>query len=151
MIHKRFWLPLMLCAGAVLALVPALASADGMTLTLGTTAHLIAGVEVDVPITVSCAPLPPPSFGTVFDMSTVQVEEAVGKAIAHGQGFVPVVPCDGASHTVTSVVIADTSSPPFKKGQAVVTQAFAEFCVNTPTGGVCDSAGSAPVAIAIKR
>jgi hypothetical protein len=151
MMRYRFLAPITVCAGALLALLPAAASADGMTLTVGTTAHLVAGVEVDVPITVSCAPLPPPSSGTVFVMSLVLVEEAVGKSIAHGQGFVPEVPCDGASHTATSAVIADTSSPPFKRGQAVVTAAFADFCVNTSTGGVCDSAGSAPVTIAIRR
>jgi hypothetical protein len=151
MMRKRFLVPITLCAGVLLALLPAGASAAGMTLTVGTTAHLVAGVEVDVPITLSCAPLPPPSFGTVFDMSSVRVEEAVGKSIAHGEGFIPTVPCDGASHTATAAVIADTSSPPFKRGQAVVTSAFAELCVNTSTGGVCDSASSGPTTIAIKR
>lgn len=147
--RKRFMVPVALCAGLALAALPAAALADGTTVTVGTTAQLVAGVEVDIPVTVTCA-LPPNASGGEIFQSIASVEEAVGKSIAHGQGGLPGVPCDGASHAVTSRLLADTSGPPFKPGQAV-TAASVFFCFNTPTGGVCGSAGSGPVVIDLKR
>jgi hypothetical protein len=146
--RARFLLPIALCVGGLVAFLPTAASADGVTLTVGTTAQLVAGVEVDLPITVNCAPLPPPSSGMG---AFVEVEEAVSKStIAHGTGLIPAVSCDGTDQAVVAQVIADSSSAPFKQGKAVMTRAFFEVCENAPPFE-CVLAIVGPQEITIKR
>lgn len=145
--RSRLVLLLVVCLGAVVALLPTAASADNMTLTIGSSGKLVAGVEVDIPTIVNCAPLPAPSD---TGMSSIQLEQAVSKSlIAHGSGFWPTVICDGSDHAATAVVFADPSGPPFKKGQAVVTGVFLQVCT-TSFPFVCDSTSGGHQVITIK-
>ena len=146
-LRARFLLPAALCLSVVVALLPTAASAAGMTLAIGSTGHLVAGVEVDLPITVSCDRLPPPTFN---GMSNFQIEEAVGKSIARGSGFVSApVTCDGSTQAAVVQIIADPTGPPFRRGKAVVTSAFFSVCSSVTF--VCDSASAGPQVIMIKR
>jgi len=140
-------LPIALCLSGAVALLPVAASADGVTLAVGSTAQLVAGVEVDVPITVNCAPLPPPSSS---GMSSFVIEEAVGESIAFGSGIPPPLTCDGTDHSAVVKVIANTSGPPFRRGKAVVTIAVVQLCENSPPFA-CESASVGPQTITIKR
>lgn len=148
--RRPMLVPVALLAGLILTAVPATASADDLSLTVGSTARLVAGVEVDVPMTVSCD-LPPPLPGTgVVAMTNVQLEEAVGKSIARGSGFLSIPACDGSSQSLVSRVLADPSGPPFRVGTGVVT-VFVSACVNTRSGYACQGGGAGPSTITIKH
>jgi len=143
--RRRFLVFFALCLGAAAAVVPAVASEDGTTITIGASATLVARVEVDIHTVVNCAPLPAPAS----QMSSINLEEAVSKSsIARGSGFFPVVTCDGADHAVTAIVFADSSGPPFKRGQAVVTFASINVCTSSfPV--VCEGGSAGPQVVSI--
>lgn len=146
--HRTRFLFLALCVSALVALLPVAASADGVTLTIGSKGQLVAGVEVDISAVVNCATLPAPTAGS---MSSLELEQAVSKSsIAHGSGQWPAVTCDGTDHPVTVAVFADPSGPPFKKGQAVVTSASFNVCTNS-FPFVCEGGGAGPQVITIER
>jgi hypothetical protein len=141
MFKKFVSLALVLTVAVVVAATAATARA-GMTLSLGQP-DLQAGVLIVLPVTVSCSPFDPAlvmAGSNVF----VSVEQAVTKtAIAHGFGGSPqmgenpiLYPCDDSPHTVTLNVLADSSGPPFKKGQAVFS-ASASAAAGTPCGPGC--------------
>ena len=109
----------------VCACLASTATADpGLTLRVGTP-DLAARVLITVPLAVSCSPFDP-SLTLFSEGYSVSVEQASGKAIAHGSAFnmtfLPVLlfPCDGAGHTFTTNVQADPAGPPFHGGQAVL-------------------------------
>jgi hypothetical protein len=116
-----------LCAAAVAAAAAALvagaASAQAMTLSFGKPT-LSARVAITVPVTVTCSPFDP-SLTYFSGGVSVAVEQAAGKAIAHGfgsaSGSLPnlLFPCDDSQSTVPVTVLADPSGPPFHGGQAV--------------------------------
>jgi hypothetical protein len=135
-----------LSIGVGTAVLPTIASADGMTLAIGSTGHLVAGVEVTVPITVNCAPLPPPTFN---GMTNFQMEEASGKSIARGSGFASSFTCDGSPQAAVVTIIADPAGPPFRRGKAVMTSSFLSFC--TQVNFSCESASAGPQLITITR
>lgn len=112
---------------------------SGMTVSFGSPSLSPSRVAITVPVNVSCAPFDPTLLLSSF--VSVSVEQASGTGIAHGFGslgasFVPgfplPFPCDGASHTVSVTVLADTSGRPFHGGPATVS-GFAEA-----SGWTCD-------------
>lgn len=108
------------CVSALVALTPLSAQAqEEMTITVGPTGTLLArGVAVIVPMEITCGPI---EVDPRFTMADAELRQAVRRQIAHGFGFPeqPIV-CDGTPHPNTATILADTSGPPFKKGQAVV-------------------------------
>jgi hypothetical protein len=114
-------------AAAVLAACAATASAaDAMTISPGTP-RLTGRVAITVPVTVTCSPFDP-TLTLDSENINVQVEQADGKAIAHGSGFTssfspPVLfPCDGSQNSVPITIYADPAGPPFHGGAAVFTE-----------------------------
>jgi hypothetical protein len=141
MLRKVVLLSLVVTAAAVIAGTAGTARA-GMTIALGTP-DLQAGVLIALPMTVSCSPFDPAltiAGSSVF----VSVEQAVSKtAIARGFAGAPqmgdnpiLYPCDDSPHTFTLNVLADSSGPPFKKGEAVFS-ATASAAAGTPCGPGC--------------
>jgi hypothetical protein len=131
----------LLCLAAVAlgaALLASTAAADtGMTIGLGSPSLSNSRVLITEPVTVSCLPFDP--FLTLVDEQlTVSVEQAAGKAIARGSGFVfgsvagtlP-FPCDGAPHTVSVNISADPAGPPFHGGPTSLS-AFGNAEAGTP-------------------
>jgi len=114
--------------------------------TVAPTARLVAGVEVDVSLTVNCTPLPGAVLGP---FSHVAVEQKVGKSIAFGEVFPPEPTCDGLDHTLVVQVFADPSGAPFKAGKAVVTAV--DLDVFVPSTGQSEFATVGPVEVTIKR
>jgi hypothetical protein len=121
---------LVLSAVAVAALVmAAAASAAAPTIRLGD-AQLIGKVAITVPVSVSCAP---PEGDRVLQTTSlsVSVQQAAGKEIAYGSGFVGgfnsmAFTCDGSEQTVPVTISANPSGAPFHGGKIVVTaSAFA--------------------------
>jgi hypothetical protein len=141
MFRKFVSLALAATVAVVIAATAATARA-GMTLSLGQP-DLQAGVLIVLPMTVSCSPFDP---ALVMGSSyvSVSVEQAVTKtAIARGFAFSPqmgnnpiLYPCDDSPHTFTLNVVADSSGPPFKKGQALFS-ASASAAAGTSCGPGC--------------
>jgi hypothetical protein len=108
------------CVSALIALTPLGARAqDEVTITVGATGTLQArGVVVTVPVEITCGPL---EVDPRFTMADAELRQAVKRQIAHGFGFPeqPII-CDGTPHPNTFTVQADTSGPPFRKGDAAV-------------------------------
>lgn len=132
--------------GVLMIVAPASASA-AVTMSLPAKAELTAGVLVTVPVTVSCGPY---EFTPSRSGLSVTIRQASKKAIASGSaftgGFSSFLTCDGASHVYAIDVLAATSGPPFRKGDAVV-QASA-FVVT----GCCtsDNASAGPQVIRLR-
>jgi len=113
-------LVMLTCVSALVALTPLGARAQGeVTITVGATGTLQArGVLVTVPVEITCGPIEvDPRFTEAF----AELNQAVKRQIAHGFGSPnePIV-CDGTPHANTFTVLADTSGPPFRKGDAAV-------------------------------
>src|SRR2546423_13367991 len=81
---------------------------NGVNVSVAPTGTLTAKLEVDLMVTTSC----PSGWQTMG--GSVAVEEAVGKAIAHGIAYIPGIQCTGADQVIPVTVIADPSGPPFK-------------------------------------
>jgi hypothetical protein len=98
-------------------------TAQAMTISLGAPT-LSDRVSVTEPVTVACSPFDP-SLTLFSEGISVSLEQASGRSIARGSGFVsgflPTLPfaCDGTPTTIPVTVLADTSGPPFHGGQAV--------------------------------
>jgi hypothetical protein len=120
---------------AILAVASATAAfADnGVSLSVAPTASLTAKVEVVTTVTVSC----PSGWFTMNN--NVLVEQATGKAIAHGSTYIPGVQCTGADQVIPVTILADPSGPPFRNGTAIVS-AYLSACYYGPTTFTCGSA-----------
>jgi hypothetical protein len=148
-------------AGAVLAACAATASAaDALTVSPGTPS-LTGRVAITAPVTVTCSPFDP-TLTLNFENISVQVEQAAGKAIAHGSGTTfsfgqtSLFRCDGSQTTVPITVYADLTGPPFHGGEAVFTETASAnaatpcfpgstTCFTSPTAN--QSAGTGPIAL----
>jgi hypothetical protein len=135
---SRRLLALLGILGASFLAVPAAeAEVSGMTVEVGTSATLVAGVYVAVPVTVTCVADEASIFADEIDVSLTQ---KAGRELAHGSGgigyqspaynaigFGTPVTCDGLPHTYSVDVFPDlspdSSSGPFSGGKAVA-QAF---------------------------
>jgi hypothetical protein len=108
------------CVSALVALTPLGAQAQGeVTVTVGARGTLLArGVAATVPMEITCGPM---EVDPRFTDASAELQQAVRHRIAHGLGFPeqPIV-CDGTPHPNTATIPADTSGPPFRKGDAVV-------------------------------
>jgi len=116
---------------AILAVSSAtVAMADnGVNLSVVPDATLTAKLEVQVTVTASC----PAGWSTMG--SSVVVEQAVGKSIAHGTGYLPYFQCTGTDQVIPVIILADPSGPPFKKGTAIVSATFSAFDYTTYSSG----------------
>jgi hypothetical protein len=122
---------LVLSALAVLALSSStVALADnGVNVSVVPTATLTAKLEIGLTVTTNC-----PS-GWLIMQASVSVEEAVGKSIAHGTGYIPGVQCTGTDQVIPVTVIADSNGPHFKNGTAIVTATLYAYDYLTFTSG----------------
>jgi hypothetical protein len=92
-----------------------IASADnGVDVSVEPTATLTAKVEVTATVNATC----PNGWYTMVD--NVSVEQAVGKEVAHGSGYIPGVQCTGVTQTIPVQILADSTGPHFKNGTAIV-------------------------------
>ena len=117
---------------AILAVSSAtVAMADnGVNLSVEPTATLTAKLEVQMTMTASC----PAGWYTMG--SSVVVEQAVGKSIAHASGYLPYFQCTGTDQLLSVILLADPSGPAFKKGTAIVSGWFPAYDYTTFTSGV---------------
>ena len=108
---------------AILAVSSAtMAVADnGVNLSVAPDATLTAKLEVQVTMTASC----PAGWSRMG--SSVVVEQAVGKSIAHASGYLPYFPCTGTDQVLSVILLADPSGPAFKKGTAIVSGWFPAY------------------------
>jgi hypothetical protein len=155
---------MLLPAAAILAVCAATASAaNAMTISPGKPS-LTGRVAITEPVTVTCSAFDP-SLTLLSENVTVQVEQAVGKAIAHGSGsaesFLPALlfPCDGSNSSVPITIYADTTGPPFHRGKAVFTVSAlagastpcfpgSTTCFTNPTA--VQSASTGPIALSMR-
>jgi len=108
---------------AILAVSSAtVAMADnGVNLSVEPNATLTARLEVQMTMTASC----PAGWYTMG--SSVVVEQAVGKSIAHASGYLPYFQCTGTDQVLSVILLADPSGPAFKKGTAIVSGWFPAY------------------------
>ena len=150
-------------ATAILAACAATTSAaDAVTITPGKPS-LTGRVAITEPVTVTCSPFDP-TLTLDSESINVQVEQAAGKAIAHGTGFsssfLPTLlfPCDGSQSTVPITIYADPAGPPFHRGRAVFTETASAgaatpcfpgstTCFTNPSA--IQSAGTGPITLAM--
>jgi hypothetical protein len=116
---------LLLVSATAAALAGFTSAASAMTMSLGSPS-LTSKVLINVPLTASCSPFDP-ALTPFSSGASVFIEQAVGKSIARGSGFVssfwpnPVLlPCDSADHTADVAVLADPAGPAFHHGDAVM-------------------------------
>jgi hypothetical protein len=102
---------------------------NGVNVSVAPTATLTAKLEVGVMVTTVC-----PS-GWQLMQASVTVEEAVGKSIAHGAGYIPGVQCTGADQVIPVSILADPNGPHFKSGTAIVTATLYAYDYATFTSG----------------
>jgi hypothetical protein len=124
-----------LLLSVVLTPLDASAQTEGVITTVGAEGILLDPTLIRVPVEISCAPME-----VSYDMGGhAQLEQAVSKRlIAHGQGWEEnAIVCDGTAHPNTYLIWADTTSPPFEKGDAT---AWINAYLCGPTG--CQSGGS---------
>jgi hypothetical protein len=113
-------------AAVLLAFAATASAAEALTITAGTPS-LTARVAITAPVTVTCSPFDP-TLTLTSESINVQVEQAAGKAIAHGSGgtssFLPkaLFRCDGSQNTIPITIYADPAGPPFHGGKAVFTE-----------------------------
>jgi hypothetical protein len=152
---------LLLASATAAMLAGFTAAASAMTMSVGDPS-LTAKVLVNVPITASCSPFDP-SLTPFSSGASVFIEQAVGKSIARGSGFVwsfwpsPVLlPCDSIDHTIDVGVVADPAGPPFRHGDAAVrvsasTSAGQQCAPNSPCffTTTTQSASLGPIALKI--
>jgi len=121
------------------------ASASAASITaLSDSAPLVQKLYVPVVLTASCDPDP---FFPVAGTASVTIRQVVsGKNIAHGTGSISSMTCDGAQHDYTVNVFPDSGSvpfpgsgggdsPPFQKGDAVVSATVGSYFGATATAG----------------
>jgi len=131
------------------ALAGAASASAALTMSdLPSSAPIIQKLYVPIPLSLGCDPNPWGFFAPGY--ATVTIRQVVsGKTVAHGTATVTSVTCDGAPHDYTANVFPDTGgnmmmpsssdSPPFAKGDAVVSAQF-----STMNDGAV-SAGPQPV------
>lgn len=164
MFDKHITLTRLLPAAAtILAACAATAStADALTITPGKPS-LTGRVAITEPVTVTCSPFDA-TLTLTSESINVQVEQAAGKAIAHGTGFSSsfsptfLFLCDGSQSTVPITISADPAGPPFHRGKAVFTETASAgaatpcfpgstTCFTNPSA--IQSAGTGPTALAM--
>jgi hypothetical protein len=146
---------------AISGLLPATVFAHdlepGMSISISGDVHLVSGVYLAVPVSVTCPALSDPYSAIAQDGFGVTVTENVGKELAYGSGAGPgyqspaygygfgtPVACDGSPHDyVINVFPAQgyngaPNSPPFKKGtKAVVSGDFGIYSYDPSCGINC--------------
>ena len=107
---------------SVLAVPTAGANVTGFSVEVGSSATLVAGVYLQVPVTFTCL-ADESSLPFTYVDSWVDVTQKVGKDIAHGRGYITGdIICDGIPHASTaSVFPPNEGGLAFKGGKAVVT------------------------------
>ena len=127
----------------------------GMNMTIQPTASLTARLAATVLVSYTCQPVDNEQFlsASVF----VQVTERTsGKTVAQGNGaFSGFAVCDGATVNTASVVVIPGgyfTSPPFKKGTALVTVNGSACSSAVASGGyqACDFGSAGPTIVSIK-
>ena len=150
-------------AAVLLASAATASAAEALTISSGKPS-LAGRVAITEPVTVTCSPFDP-TLTLTFESINVQVEQAAGKAIAHGtstsSSFTPTVlfPCDGSPSTIPITIYADPAGPPFHRGKAIFTVTASAgaatpcfpgstTCFTNPSAS--QSAGTGPIALAMR-
>jgi hypothetical protein len=124
--------------GTTLALSAGTASASAAATISGLPDRvpIVNKLYVPIPLTVSCD-----SSDFIFGVSVTIRQLVSGKHIAHGTGTVNTLTCDAVPHDYTVNVFPDTAgfpggtdSPPFAKGDAVVTAQASGFFGSASAG-----------------
>ena len=124
-------------------------TSETATVSIGSSAKLIARTFAAVPVTVSCAPLPggPVAYGGI----SVQLLQAQGRTVVQGYGFgsLPANACRGSAATYTVDVYppmtASGTTVPYKGGPAAAS-AFVYAC---DSANDCASGSAGPQKIGI--
>jgi hypothetical protein len=138
---KLFRLALMVSTLAILAVTSATTTLadNGPTLSVDPNATLTGRLEVQLTMTASCP------IGWYPMGSTVTVEQAAGKEIAHGSGYLSGLQCTGTDLVIPVTILADPAGPPFHNGPAIASGNFFAYDYTGGSGG-----GLASVTAAIK-
>jgi len=132
-IRSLFVVPVLLVMGTVAAAAATTGTGNNMTLTVPSSATLIARVAVPVTIQIQCTGgidtstfyyLQGPYYNSI---GTVTVSQPAGQTVNSATGTVnQAILCDGASHSYQVSVLA---SAPFHTGQAAITSSasWSEF------------------------
>jgi hypothetical protein len=84
---------------------------------------LVAGVEIRLPVEMTCDPLQPSPFGPAFATLSVTIQQRAGRGITGGFGGVTPI-CDGTPHTyVVGVRPSFPGTLAFHGGRALATVA----------------------------
>ena len=109
---------------AVVLVLPAAASASHLNMSLNVVGDgdLVAGVQVRLPVEVSCDPFTPSPFGGSFASVQINLQQKVGREITQASGFVVPV-CDGTPHTYQVAITPAGGSLAFHGGRALASLA----------------------------
>lgn len=136
-------LPALLAAGTVGASADTTGNGSGMSLTVPSSAALIARVAIPVTVQISCRP-PDLSVYSIFNSpfvnssGAVTVSQPSGRSVNSATGFVSgQIICDNTSHAYAVSILA---TAPFRTGQAAITGSASwteSFfgCLNVPPFG----------------
>jgi hypothetical protein len=119
-----------LVAAAVLAF-PTASSASHLNMSIAVVGpgDLVAGVQVLLPVEVTCDPFTPSPFGASFANVQINLQQKVGRKITQASGFVTPV-CDGTPHTY-QVAITPAGGLAFHGGRALASLA-GQICTLDP-------------------
>ena len=104
--------------------LPATVSASHLNMSVAVVGpgDLVAGVQVLLPVEVSCDPFEPSPFGGSFANIQVVLQQKVGREITQASGFLTPV-CDGTPHTYLVAINAGGGSLAFHGGRALASLA----------------------------
>lgn len=127
----------------------------GMNITIAPTASLTAKLAATTLVSYTCEPVNGETF-LAANLFVQVTERTSGKTVAQGSGaFSGFAVCDGGTINTASIVAIPGgyfTSPPFKKGTALVT-ANGNACSSAVTSGgyqACDFGSAGPTTVSIK-
>ena len=116
--------PLLIAAGTVAASADTTGTGSGMSITVPSSATLVARVAVPLTVQITCSA---PNLSNYFVYNgpyissggSVTVSQASGKGVNNATGWINgALNCDGASHSYDVAILATS---PFHPGQAAIT------------------------------
>jgi hypothetical protein len=104
---------------AVVLVLPAAASANHLNMSIAVVGDgdLVAGVEVRLPVEVSCDQFTPTPFGSFANVQ-ITLQQKVGREITQASGFLTPV-CDGTPYTYEVAIAPAGGSLAFHGGRAL--------------------------------
>jgi hypothetical protein len=111
-------------ASTAALLLPATVSASHLNMSVEVVGpgDLVAGVQVLLPVEVSCDPFEPSPFGGSFATVQITLQQKVGREVTQASGFLTPV-CDGLPHTYLVAINPGGGSLAFHGGPALASLA----------------------------